>query len=153
MAGRQVAGWLGGSRDSDQIPQGGELRLSDPGDLQKIFYLLKRTVLLTKGNDSLRKYRPDTRQGLESRGVCPIEGHEAVARNCDVARARLRAGKDHLLAGLDRLGEIDQIRSSADSHPARRFYGVGHDRAFADSDHTWPHYPTRHVDLEGACRS
>ena len=97
-------------RDEEQIPQTFELCRADPVDLQQVFDLLKRTVLLAVLDDLLGQHRPDPRKLLQLRRGGGVQVKRAFIadelRSGGGGGLNLQRDFDPLSIG-QRLGEVE----------------------------------------------
>ena len=115
------------SRNLHVITQVGELGLTYPWYIQKIFDRLEETMLLAVGNDALGDHRPDPGQGLELGRGRLVEVDFSV-RRCSRGSWSIALGpRDHdLLAVGQRSRQVDRLRSGARQQPSGSRYCVGH---------------------------
>lgn len=156
MSTGQSTSWsVGGatSLGNNQVPDGGQLGLTDAGHVEKVLDGIEPPVGVPVGHDPVCQYRTHPGEGLQFGGCGPVERDRPTTAtgnaSCSRHHRSVRAGHDDVISRSERSGQIDSICLSLGTKPTGGLDRVSDYRTRRNVDDTWCRHQPRNVNCIG----
>lgn len=123
------------------------LGIADPGHIEQIAHLTKRSVGLPIGNDSFGEYRADPVEFLQCRRIGNVEIRSSAGSDGGSRRGH---PDNDLFAINHRPSEIDARRNTLPHSPGR-LHCIEHACTRSKSHDAGPSYSTYDIDIDPPC--